>query len=76
MPRLGIMLQSGGVYPWATAGDILGLVMRAPAWVVLLALTIHQLSTMRVSGMLWIRPLRWCSRWVPSTTTASTVARS
>jgi ABC-2 type transport system ATP-binding protein len=25
MPRLGIMLQSGGVYPWATAGDILRL---------------------------------------------------
>src|SRR3954452_11205313 len=25
MPRLGIMLQSGGVYPWATAGEILGL---------------------------------------------------
>ena len=23
MPRLGIMLQSGGVYPWATAGEIL-----------------------------------------------------
>ena len=25
MPRLGIMLQSGGVYPWATAGEILRL---------------------------------------------------
>jgi ABC-2 type transport system ATP-binding protein len=25
MPRLGIMLQSGGVYPWATAGEILDL---------------------------------------------------
>jgi ABC-2 type transport system ATP-binding protein len=25
MPRLGIMLQSGGVYPWATAGEILEL---------------------------------------------------
>jgi ABC-2 type transport system ATP-binding protein len=25
MPRLGIMLQSGGVYPWATAGEILQL---------------------------------------------------
>jgi ABC-2 type transport system ATP-binding protein len=25
MPRLGIMLQSGGVYPWAAAGEILRL---------------------------------------------------
>jgi ABC-2 type transport system ATP-binding protein len=25
MPRLGVMLQSGGVYPWATAGEILDL---------------------------------------------------
>ncbi|GIE93179.1 ABC transporter ATP-binding protein [Paractinoplanes rishiriensis] len=25
MPRIGIMLQSGGVYPWATAGEILRL---------------------------------------------------
>jgi ABC-2 type transport system ATP-binding protein len=25
MPRLGIMLQSGGVYPWATTGEILRL---------------------------------------------------
>ncbi|MEU4557037.1 ABC transporter ATP-binding protein [Actinoplanes sp. NPDC023936] len=25
MPRLGIMLQSGGVYPWAAAGEILQL---------------------------------------------------
>jgi ABC-2 type transport system ATP-binding protein len=25
MPRLGIMLQSGGVYPWATAGEVLEL---------------------------------------------------
>jgi ABC-2 type transport system ATP-binding protein len=25
MPRIGIMLQSGGVYPWATAGEILEL---------------------------------------------------
>jgi ABC-2 type transport system ATP-binding protein len=25
MPRLGIMLQSGGVYPWATAAEILAL---------------------------------------------------
>ncbi|GAA0588137.1 ABC transporter ATP-binding protein [Paractinoplanes ferrugineus] len=25
MPRLGIMLQSGGIYPWATAGEILRL---------------------------------------------------
>ncbi|MEU4688205.1 ABC transporter ATP-binding protein [Actinoplanes sp. NPDC023714] len=25
MPRLGIMLQSGGVYPWAAAGEILEL---------------------------------------------------
>ena len=25
MPRIGIMLQSGGVYPWATAGEILDL---------------------------------------------------
>jgi len=25
MPRVGIMLQSGGVYPWATAGEILRL---------------------------------------------------
>jgi ABC-2 type transport system ATP-binding protein len=25
MPRLGIMLQSGGVYPWATVGEILRL---------------------------------------------------
>jgi ABC-2 type transport system ATP-binding protein len=25
MPRMGIMLQSGGVYPWATAGEILRL---------------------------------------------------
>ena len=25
MPRLGIMLQSGGMYPWATAGEILQL---------------------------------------------------
>ena len=25
MPRLGIMLQSGGFYPWATAGEILEL---------------------------------------------------
>src|SRR5689334_16947432 len=25
MPRLGIMLQSGGVYPWATAREILEL---------------------------------------------------
>jgi ABC-2 type transport system ATP-binding protein len=25
MPRLGIMLQAGGVYPWATAGEILRL---------------------------------------------------
>lgn len=25
MPRIGIMLQSGGVYPWATAGEILTL---------------------------------------------------
>jgi ABC-2 type transport system ATP-binding protein len=25
MPRLGIMLQSGGVYPWATAAEILSL---------------------------------------------------
>jgi ABC-2 type transport system ATP-binding protein len=25
MPRLGVMLQSGGVYPWATAGEILRL---------------------------------------------------
>lgn len=25
MPRIGIMLQSGGVYPWATVGEILSL---------------------------------------------------
>ena len=25
MPRLGIMLQSGGMYPWATAGELLQL---------------------------------------------------
>ncbi|WP_433295944.1 ATP-binding cassette domain-containing protein [Actinoplanes sp. CA-030573] len=25
MPRLGIMLQSGGMYPWATAGELLHL---------------------------------------------------
>src|ERR1051325_634315 len=25
MPRIGIMLQSGGVYPWATVGEILEL---------------------------------------------------
>jgi ABC-2 type transport system ATP-binding protein len=25
MPRLGVMLQTGGVYPWATAGEILRL---------------------------------------------------
>ena len=25
MPRLGIMLQSGGMYPWATAGELLRL---------------------------------------------------
>lgn len=25
MPRIGIMLQSGGIYPWATAGEILEL---------------------------------------------------
>ena len=25
MPRLGIMLQSGGMYPWATAGELLSL---------------------------------------------------
>ncbi len=25
MPRIGIMLQAGGVYPWATAGEILEL---------------------------------------------------
>src|SRR4051812_26738000 len=25
MPRIGIMLQSGGMYPWATAGEILEL---------------------------------------------------
>ena len=25
MPRIGIMLQTGGVYPWATVGEILSL---------------------------------------------------
>lgn len=53
MPRIGIMLQSGGVYPWATAGEILQLFASFAA---------HPLDTGMLLDRLGLRPVRR-TRW-------------
>src|SRR3954470_13569834 len=50
MPRLGIMLQSGGVYPWATAGEILELFAGFAARPLDTRMLIERLGLRKVTG--------------------------
>jgi ABC-2 type transport system ATP-binding protein len=50
MPRLGIMLQSGGVYPWATAGEILELFAGFAARPLDTGMLIERLGLRKVTG--------------------------
>ncbi len=48
MPRLGIMLQSGGVYPWATAGEVLRLFASFAAHPLDVGMLLERLGLVRV----------------------------
>jgi ABC-2 type transport system ATP-binding protein len=50
MPRLGIMLQSGGVYPWATAGEIIELFAGFAARPLDTGMLIERLGLRKVTG--------------------------
>jgi ABC-2 type transport system ATP-binding protein len=50
MPRLGIMLQSGGVYPWATAGEIIELFAGFAARPLETGMLIERLGLRKVTG--------------------------
>jgi ABC-2 type transport system ATP-binding protein len=49
MPRLGIMLQSGGMYPWATAGELLQLFASFSANPLSPAMLIERLGLQKVA---------------------------
>ena len=49
MPRLGIMLQSGGMYPWATAGELLQLFASFSANPLSPALWIERLGLQKIA---------------------------
>ena len=55
MPRIGIMLQSGGVYPWATAGEILDLFASFAAHPLDTGMLIDRLGLRRVARTRWRR---------------------
>ncbi len=55
MPRIGIMLQSGGVYPWATAGEILDLFASFAARPLDTGMLIDRLGLRTVAGTRWRR---------------------
>ena len=55
MPRIGIMLQSGGVYPWATAGEILGLFAAFAANPLDTGMLIDRLGLREVARTRWRR---------------------
>jgi ABC-2 type transport system ATP-binding protein len=50
MPRIGIMLQSGGVYPWATAGEILELFAGFAAHPLDIRMLLDRLGLEKVAG--------------------------
>ena len=55
MPRLGIMLQSGGVYPWATAGEILRLFASFAAHPLDVEMLLDRLGLRRFERTRWRR---------------------
>ena len=55
MPRIGIMLQSGGVYPWATAGEILDLFASFAAQPLDTGMLIDRLGLGKVRRTRWRR---------------------
>ena len=55
MPRLGIMLQSGGVYPWATAGEILRLFASFAAHPLDVEMLLERLGLRRFERTRWRR---------------------
>jgi ABC-2 type transport system ATP-binding protein len=55
MPRIGIMLQSGGVYPWATAGEILDLFAAFAAHPLDTGMLIDRLGLREVARTRWRR---------------------
>ena len=55
MPRIGIMLQSGGVYPWATASEILGLFASFAAHPLDTGMLLDRLGLRKVARTRWRR---------------------
>jgi ABC-2 type transport system ATP-binding protein len=55
MPRIGIMLQSGGIYPWATAGEILELFASFAARPLDTGMLLDRLELRAVSRTRWRR---------------------
>jgi ABC-2 type transport system ATP-binding protein len=55
MPRIGIMLQSGGMYPWATAGEILDLFASFAARPLDTGMLIDRLGLRTVARTRWRR---------------------
>jgi ABC-2 type transport system ATP-binding protein len=55
MPRIGIMLQSGGMYPWATAGEILDLYASFAAAPLATGMLLDRLGLRRVRRTRWRR---------------------
>ncbi|GGK80487.1 ABC transporter ATP-binding protein [Mangrovihabitans endophyticus] len=54
-PRLGLMAQSGGMYPWATAGEILDLFASFAARPLDAAMLVDRLGLGSVTGTRWRR---------------------
>jgi ABC-2 type transport system ATP-binding protein len=55
MPRIGIMLQSGGMYPWATVGEILDLYASFAAAPLETGMLLDRLGLRRVRRTRWRR---------------------